>query len=188
MSSEVCNVLDLVTACTAKTPDAPAVVAGGRRVTYQELEARANGLAHQLRALRAGPGAVVGLCLNRSSEMIVGALGILKAGAAYLPMDPDTPAERLAFILRDAGVQILVTQETELGRGIEVVHLDALGGSPRTGHRRPPAVAITGDDIAYVIYTSGSTGQPKGVQITHASLMNLVRWHQRAFTVVPADR
>ena len=76
MSSEVCTVLDLVTACTAKTPDAPAVVAGGRRITYQELDARANGLAHQLRALGAGPGAVVGLCLNRSSEMVVGALGI----------------------------------------------------------------------------------------------------------------
>ena len=188
MSAELCTVLDLVTACAAKTPDAPAVVAGDRRLSYQELDARANGLAHQLRALGAGPGAVVGLCLNRSSEMVVGALGILKAGAAYLPMDPDSPAERLAFILRDAGVQILITQETELGQGMEVIHLDAGAGSNGTGHRRAPAVAITGDDIAYVIYTSGSTGQPKGVQITHASLMNLVRWHQRAFTVVPSDR
>jgi amino acid adenylation domain-containing protein len=188
MSPEVCTVLDLVTACTAKTPDAPAVVAGDRRLTYQELDARANRLAHQLRGQGAGPGAVVGLCLNRSSEMVVGALGILKAGAAYLPMDPDSPAERLAFILRDAGVQILVTQESELGKGIELIHLDAGATSLGTGHRRPPAVAISGDDIAYVIYTSGSTGQPKGVQISHSSLMNLVRWHQRAFTVVATDR
>jgi amino acid adenylation domain-containing protein len=195
MSGEVCTVLDLVAACAAKTPDAPAVIAGDQRLTYQELDSRANQLAHQLRALGAGPGAVVGLCLNRSSEMVVGALGILKAGAAYLPMDPDSPPDRLGFILRDAGVPILITNSNSLpslvggsGWGVNLIHLDAAGGSLGTGNRRPPAVAITSDDIAYVIYTSGSTGQPKGVQITHSSLMNLVRWHQRAFAVVPADR
>jgi amino acid adenylation domain-containing protein len=189
MTAEVGTVLDLLTACAAATPNVPAVVAHDQSVSYRELEARANRLAHHLRGLGTGPGAVLGLCLKRSSELVVAALGILKTGAAYLPMDPTSPPDRVGFMLRDAGVPILITNNDSLApSGVQVIHLDPAGESLGSGNRKPPAVPISGDDVAYVIYTSGSTGQPKGVQISHSSLMNLVRWHQRAFAVTASDR
>ena len=189
------TVPELVAQRAAQTPDAPAVAGGAQQLSYRELDQRANRLAHHLRALGAGPEAVVALCMHRSTEMVVGALGILKAGAAYLPLDPASPAERLAFTLRDAGVPILIISsvagfpaEEELGLGATVIALDEGGRSLDSGNQRPPAIRPGGDNLAYVIYTSGSTGLPKGVQVTHASLMNLVRWHQHAFAITPADR
>ena len=178
----------LVGARAAETPGAAAVVAAGRVLTYQELDTRANRLAHELRALGVGPDVVVGLCVKSSPEMVVGALAILKAGGAYLPLDPAYPDDRLAFILSDARCPVVVTAGADGGllaaKTEGVVTLDPNGPRSFT----TPGTDLRAENLAYVIYTSGSTGQPKGVEITHAGLLNLVFWHRRAFEVTPADR
>jgi len=178
----------LVGARAAETPSASAVVAGHTVLSYAELDGRANHLAHDLRALGVGPDVAVGLCVNGSPEMIMGALAILKAGGAYLPLDPAQPAERLAFTLNDARCPLVVTvpclaDRVPSGRR-PVVTVDVSG--PRSS--TPPALDVGVENLAYVIYTSGSTGQPKGVEITHSSLLNLVFWHRRAFQITAADR
>lgn len=169
-------------------PDTVALVDGGQVLNYQGLNRRANRLAHHLRTLGVGPNVLVGLCAERSLDMVVGLLGILKAGGAYVPLDPGYPSDRLAFMIEDARVPILVTQQRLAACLSEVnarlVYLDALAEQPDDD----PPLSLSLSDLAYVIYTSGSTGQPKGVQITHDSLLNLVYWHQRAFTVNAGDR
>jgi amino acid adenylation domain-containing protein len=140
----------------ARTPDADAVVFGDKRLSYRELNERANQWAHHLRRLGAGPEKLVGIALERSPEMIAGVLAILKTGAAYVPLSPDTPPERLEIMLRDAGIELLLT-EAELH-------------DPEA--RQNPEINTSADNLAYVIYTSGSTGRPKGVEITHRSLVH----------------
>lgn len=176
----------LVGACAAETPDAVAVAAGHRVLTYKELDGHANRLALELQALGVGPEVVVGLCVKSSPEMVVGALAILKSGGAYLPLDPAYPPDRLAFILKDARCSVVMTTPCVADRvaANRVVTVDLTGSRCPI----PPSVDLRPHDLAYVIYTSGSTGQPKGVEITHASLLNLVFWHRRAFQVTPADR
>ena len=155
----------------AKTPDAIAVVFEDQQLTYRELDARANQLAHHLRGLGVGAEVIVGLCVERSLEMIVGLLGILKAGGAYLPLDPAYPPERLAFMIEDAGAAVLVTQAAlrqhipeHDGKTVQLDdHWPAIARHPATA----PANALNPDNPAYVIYTSGSTGNPKGVVVTH---------------------
>lgn len=187
----------------AATPFASALLAGDETMNYRQLSDRANQIAHQLLALgvdseaQAGSENIVGLCLDRSTTSVVCALGVLRAGAAYLPLDPSYPVERLAFMLNDARPQVLITtRETaaQLPHGPwtpwTVVSIDddrdlAEIDRQSTGS---PEVRITDDRLAYVIYTSGSTGRPKGVEITHGSLMNLVRWHNRAFQLTAEDR
>jgi amino acid adenylation domain-containing protein len=137
-----------------------------------------------------GPGVLVGLCLPRSVEMVAAALGIWKAGGAFVPMDPAYPPARLAFTLDDARAPILIT-EPSLGERLAAGnHALVYLSSPQITKQPDyaPRVAIVPDDLAYVIYTSGSTGQPKGVEITHAGLANLVAWHRQAFSVIPGDR
>jgi amino acid adenylation domain-containing protein len=173
-------------------PKALALSAGLEAWTYAELERRSNQIAHHLRSLGVGRDALAGLAMQRSPEMIAVALGILKAGGAYLPLDPTTPAERLKFILEGADLSVLVIQpgfETQLTRGNwRVLDVEAdrsvIDGAPSI----PLAVPIAAEDLAYVIYTSGSTGLPKGVEITHGGLRNLVAWHVRNFEVAAADR
>lgn len=169
-------------------PDAVALIDGDQTLSYRELNQRANRLAHHLRTLSVGPNVLVGLCAERSFEMVIGLLGILKAGGAYMPLDPGYPPERLAFMIEDAQVPVLVTQQRLAERfarsNAQPVYLDAL--EQRPDDDPPGSASLT--DLAYVIYTSGSTGQPKGVQITHDSLLNLVYWHQRAFAVTAGDR
>ncbi|MFI6025990.1 amino acid adenylation domain-containing protein [Amycolatopsis magusensis] len=170
-------------------PDAPAVAASGETVSYRELNHRANRLAKLLREHGAGPGDLVGVCLERSIEMIVSVLGVLKSGAAYLPLDPDYPAERLAYMIEDSGTRIVCTQdwmrEWLPGGDRLLLALDELdlGGEPEAD---PPSRA-TARDLAYVIYTSGSTGRPKGVEVEHAGVVNRMCWDQRAFGLGPAD-
>jgi amino acid adenylation domain-containing protein len=189
-------IADLVSPQASSKPEAIAVADKDHELTYGELDTRAKELAQRLRVLGVGPNVVVGLCLPRSVAFVVGALGILKAGGAYLPLDPAYPAARIAFQLNDAQVSVLVTGQLmteQLPAGSwRVIALDPEGrqtdSESGAAGSESPAIETHGEDLAYVIYTSGSTGQPKGVEITHASLENLVTWHQHAFAVVPSDR
>jgi natural product biosynthesis luciferase-like monooxygenase protein/amino acid adenylation domain-containing protein/non-ribosomal peptide synthase protein (TIGR01720 family) len=171
------TVHSLFEAQASRTPEAVAVVYGGTVLTYAELERRANQLAHRLRTLGVGRGATVGLCVERSADLVVGMLGILKAGAAYVPLDPAYPRERLAWMLVDAGAPVLLTHERLRdalpAEGVRVLALDgegALEGMPATA----PESGAGAEDAAYVIYTSGSTGTPKGVCVPHRAVVRLV--------------
>jgi amino acid adenylation domain-containing protein len=182
----------LVAAQAALSPDSPALIAGGEAITYGELDQRANQLAHYLIALGVELNNLVGLCLDRSVTAVVWALAILKTGAAYLPLDPSYPSERLAFMLSDAQPRVLITRQVvanQLPAGSwQVIAIDRDEAEIVPLSTGAPACHISAEHLAYVIYTSGSTGQPKGVEITHASLMNLVSWHQSAFEVTSGDR
>jgi amino acid adenylation domain-containing protein len=200
-----------VLARAAETPDAVALVAGGGRVTYGELARRSAGLAGRLRGLGAGPETRVALLAARSPELVAGMLAVLRAGAAYLPLDPGTPAERVAVILEDAAVPVVLADGTTVDRlegfGGEVVLIDtphppapsptrAEGEHDRAedpgavSHSRTFALSHSPspDSAAYVVYTSGSTGTPKGVVVPHGALASLVDWHLGAFGVTAADR
>ncbi|HEV2147847.1 MAG TPA: amino acid adenylation domain-containing protein [Longimicrobiaceae bacterium] len=175
----------------AGAPEAVAVVSEEERLTYGELNARANRLAHLLRARGVGPEAIVGLATGRSTDMVVGMLGILKAGGAYLPLDPDYPAERLRLILEDAGVSVAVAsgeRDSALAGVREVVSLrrDAALLAAQPGH--DPGVEVGPEGLAYVIYTSGSTGRPKGVLVPHRGLCNLAEAQVRTLGNGPGSR
>ncbi|MFY9735644.1 MAG: amino acid adenylation domain-containing protein, partial [Rhodoplanes sp.] len=174
-------------------PDAVAVVGEAESLTYGELEARANPLAHHLRRRGVGPETVVGLCVARSPAMVVGLLGILQAGGAYLPLDPGYPPERLAFMLADARASVLVTEEALLDvlppdlAGIRVL-LDADAPAIAACPATPPPLALDPHHPAYVIYTSGSTGTPKGVVVTHAGIPSLVAAQVERFGITSESR
>ncbi|WP_405678596.1 amino acid adenylation domain-containing protein [Streptomyces sp. NBC_01511] len=166
------------------TPDAPAVVAHGRTLSYAQLDAAADRVA----ALLVSRGAVrrpVGVCTERTADLPVAVLGVLKAGGSCVPIDPDHPAERIAFTARDSGIGVLLTQRrcrpAELPAGVETLLLDDLLDDLPDEQPRPvaPAVPVGRDDLVYVIYTSGSTGEPKGVAMEHGPLANLVEWQRR---------
>ena len=184
---------ELVEAQAAARPDSLAVTCGAASLTYKELNDRADRLASLLISMRGSREReeVIGLCLPRSLAMIVGALGILKAGAAYLPLDSANPPERLNFTLQDARASIVVTNVDRAGEfssiASRIVPLDG-GGRVLTDEGPKTHAARRPQDLAYVIYTSGTSGRPKGVEITHASLLNLVHWHCAAFAVTSADR
>jgi amino acid adenylation domain-containing protein len=167
---------ELIEMQVERSPDAIAVVGDNDRVTYHELDRRANQLAHYLRRLGVGAEDLVGLCLERSPNMLVGLLGVLKAGAAYIPLDPAYPKERLSFMLADAGVSLLLTQSGLRAclHGVEArtVCLDEDWEAVARESVASAGVAGMPDRLAYVIYTSGSTGQPKGVEISHRALVN----------------
>jgi amino acid adenylation domain-containing protein/non-ribosomal peptide synthase protein (TIGR01720 family) len=176
----------------ALTPESIAVICEDRQLTYRQLNNRANQLAHYLRDQHIGPEVQVGICIERSLEMIVGILGILKAGAAYVPVAPDQPPERLRYILDDAHIRLLLTQQSLLERisseGIQVVRLDA-DWELISGYRAEnPLTEVAADNTAYVIYTSGSTGQPKGVMVPHGGICNTLLWRRHAFSLNGSDR
>lgn len=161
-----------------RTPDAVAVVFGTDRMTYSELNRRANQVAHHLRSNGVRPENLVGICLERSVEMVVGILGILKAGGAYVPLDPAYPEERILFMLEDSEAAVLLTTE-KLVDGLshypgKVVHLDSDAERIALEEDENPSPLTNQDNLAYVIYTSGSTGKPKGVQIEHRAFVNLL--------------
>ena len=161
-----------------RTPDAVAVVFGDQRLTYEELNERANQLAHYLQSLGVKAEVLVGLCIERSIEMLVGLLGILKAGGAYVPIDPSYPKQRLAYMLEDAAVPILLTTKSLLEilpkHQAKTVCLDSDWQAIALHYQQNPASGVTPENRAYAIYTSGSTGKPKGVEICHESLVNFL--------------
>jgi amino acid adenylation domain-containing protein len=190
----------------ARTPEAVAVVHEGQELRFGDLDRWANRIAHQLLAHGAGPGAVVGICAERSPELVAGLLGILKAGAAYLPLDPAAPRERLAWMAAEADAPVLLAQErlTQiLPAGFPILLLDR-GREAMTPMAAPtpmapttpttrwsdrsPGLALDGEALAYVIYTSGSTGRPKGVMNSHRAVVNRLLWMQSAYTLRADDR
>ena len=173
----------------AKTPDALAIQSGARTLTYAELDARAGRLAHELTVLGVGPEVVVALCLPRSIEMVVGILGVLKAGGAYLPLDPTHPILRLGTVLDETAAAVVVASEAMLdelpvGRGQLVLE----EGSFTDGPVAPPRSNARADGLAYVIATSGSTGKPKAVAVSHAGVVALARWQVETYAITAADR
>lgn len=161
-----------------QTPDAIALICDEERVTYLELNVRANQLAHHLRKLGVGPEVLVGICVERSIEMMVGLLGILKAGGAYVPLDPAYPEARLRFMIEDSGLRFLVTQQplgAKLGdTAAKLIYIDRDWPAIAEESRENLSAGVTPENLAYVIYTSGSTGRPKGVQIPHRALVNFL--------------
>ncbi|ABW31352.1 non-ribosomal peptide synthetase [Acaryochloris marina] len=161
-----------------QTPDAIALIFEDQHLTYAELNARANQLAHYLQTLGVKPDDLVGICCDRSLDMMIGLLGILKSGGAYVPIDPDYPSDRLAWMMSDAHLAILLTQRSLTDQlpphQAQVVELDGDWQTIAQQPRHNLANLATADHLAYVIYTSGSTGKPKGVQITHRSLVNFL--------------
>src|SRR5262249_41360491 len=153
------------------TPDAPALVFEGEQFTFGELDARARRIARSLTARGIGAEVRVGLCVERSAEMIVALLGVLRAGAAYVPLDPAFPPARMAQMLADAGASLVLAQDALLpaldGVGAELLTIDAAERSAPEDVELP---AIRPESLAYVIYTSGSTGTPKGVAVEHRQL------------------
>ena len=174
----------LFEAQVAQNPEAIALVSEDQRLTYRELNRRANQLAHHLIALGVGPEILVGVLAERSVEMIVGLLATLKAGGAYVPLDPQYPVERLSFTLADADVAVLLTQQSLLGllppSKAQVVCLDQKSEFAQLPSQNPVSTSIPAN-LAYTIYTSGSTGRPKGVAITHHSAAILLHWASETF-------
>lgn len=170
-----------------RSPEAVALIYRDRQFTYSELNARANQLAHFLKRFGVGPDSLVGLCVERSPEMIVGILAILKAGAAYVPMDPTYPSERLAFMLQDANVFVLLTQshllETLPQHNGPRLSLDSDWDIIAKERKDNPARRTTSANLAYLIYSSGSTGKPKGVMIQHRGLVNYLSWCSESYEV-----
>nr|WP_322617590.1 non-ribosomal peptide synthetase [Pseudomonas sp. BIC9C] len=180
------NLHTALTQQAALSPNAPALVFEGQRLSYAELDQRAQQVTRALRAAGIGRESIVPVCMERSVEMVVALLGIVHAGAAWLPLDPELPAARLAFLIEDADAQITLTQPQWLAKlpaGHSAWTLDALPQAPAA-----EPLTVEASDLAYVLYTSGSTGQPKGVMNEHGALMNRIHWMQDAFPIGPNDR
>jgi amino acid adenylation domain-containing protein len=184
---------EIFAAQAAATPAAVALTFEGRDVTYRELDEQSNRVAHALQRRGLGPDALVGVLAERSVEMLAALYGVLKAGAAYVPLDPDYPPARLGFMLEDARPRVILAQARHVGllpaHDAEVLPLDpaleAFAAEPAT----PPARGALGlDHLAYVIFTSGSTGRPKGAMNTHRGVLNRLLWGQHHYGMTPADR
>lgn len=175
-----------------ETPDATALVFREQQLTFQDLNERANRLAHHLISLKVGPEKLVAICLDRSIEMIVAMLAVLKAGGAYLPVDPALPVSRIAYLLEDGGVSIVLTSQDyiELAAfaGKELIPLDRYGQRLAQESAANPASRSSADNLAYVIYTSGSTGKPKGVMLSHSGVINLVDYFVARARILPPSR
>src|SRR5205823_14764428 len=166
-----------IEAQASKTPENVALVFENERITYRELNARANQLAHFLQKQGVCPETLVGMCMDRSLEMVIGIVGILKAGGAYLPLDITYPPDRLAFMIGDAKPPIVLTQERLVDQlpehAARVVCLDRDWETIALESTKNPESGAGPENLAYVIYTSGSTGKPKGVQVTHYNVVRL---------------
>ena len=188
--SDCVRVQELFEQQVERTPHAVAVVYDQHQVTYEELNRRANKVAHRLRMMGAGPETLVGLLLERSVEMVVAILGVLKAGSAYVPLDVGYPDERLRYVVDDAAIRVLLSQRNQQERaatlGVErVLCLDSCDAEHVSEEN--PISSISGQNLCYVIYTSGSTGRPKGVMVTHDGLMNYLQWSTDFYRVSDGD-
>ncbi|NWE23758.1 non-ribosomal peptide synthetase, partial [Pseudomonas sp. P7548] len=186
------GVHQLIEAQVVRTPNAPALAFAGQALSYAQLNARANRLAHRLIAAGVGPDVLVGLAVERSMEMVVGLLAVLKAGGAYVPLDPEYPRDRLAYMLQDSGVQLLLTQahllaQLPLPAGVQSLVLEEGDAWLDAYSEHNPDVPVDRENLAYVIYTSGSTGQPKGAGNRHAALTNRLCWMQQAYGLEASD-
>jgi len=175
---------ELVARQARLTPAGLAAQGEDGELTYAELDARANRLAHTLRALGVGPEAVVGVHLRRGLDLVVALLAVWRAGAAYLPLDPAHPRDRIDWMLADAGVGVVLSQSGAAELSVRTVLVDRETGSDESD----PGLVADPDGAAYVVYTSGSTGRPKGVVVTHAGIANRVGWAVRHFGLSPTDR
>jgi amino acid adenylation domain-containing protein len=186
------SVADLVMETANSSPEAIALSAGSDTLSYRDLTAQAKRLAGYLTALGAGPEVPVALCLERSFDFIISALAVLLSGAAYLPLDPTWPAARVRMILDDAQVPLVISRGSlaalAAGNRRHTINLDTDAAQIERTEPLAQPVAITRDKLAYIIYTSGSTGQPKGVEVTHGNLLNLIFWHRETFGITAADR
>ena len=182
------RIQDLFKDQVSRAPEAIAVAFGKEQLTYSELDSVASALAARLSAEGCSPNQVVAVCLDRSIDMIVALLGVLKAGAAYLPIDPDYPRERIALLLKDSAPFLVVTSRKRanvLPAGSKTIFVDLQTSMWR---QEPVRVAhSSADDIAYVIYTSGSTGEPKGVMIPHRGVVNRLQWMQKRYGLISSD-
>jgi len=188
------GVLAAVEAHAAASPAALAVADSKVRLTYRELNTRANRMAHRLIKLGVERESLVAVCIDRSAEMLIAWLAVWKAGGACVSLDPAYPADRLAFQIEDCGAAVVLTQTAGREKvsaatpDVLIVEVTVDGRGLDAESTENPALPATAGDLAYVIYTSGSTGQPKGVQVEHYALSNLVAWHQRTYGVTAADR
>ncbi len=175
-----------------RTPDAVAVVFENDRLTYRELNEKANQLALYLRELGVGPDVPVGICMHRSLDMVISLLAILKAGGAYVPLDPQYPQHRMSFIIKDAGVRMVLTQHNVVATpddyNYQLACLDTLWDEIASYSRHNLKTELFGENLAYIIYTSGSTGQPKGVMNRHRGISNRLEWMQQAYGLDGTDR
>ncbi|MFH7359723.1 amino acid adenylation domain-containing protein, partial [Pseudomonas syringae group genomosp. 7] len=174
------------------TPDAPALIFAGEQLSYAQLNARANQLAHRLRESGVGPDVLVGICVERSVELVIGLLAIIKAGGAYVPLDPDYPEERLAYMMQDSAIGLLLTQRALLQRlpvppQVQSLCLDQDTDWLAACSTANPVNLSHPQNLAYVIYTSGSTGKPKGAGNSHRALVNRLHWMQKAYGLEGSD-
>lgn len=183
---------ELFEAQVARTPDAIAAEFQSARITYRELNARANQLARYLGKLGVGPEVLVGVCVERSLEMLISILAVLKAGGAYVPLDPIYPAERIAFMIEDAGLTLLLTQDRLVKdippSGARIIPVDADAEVIALESDQNPTIKVTPRNLAYIIYTSGSTGKPKGVAVEQRSLVNFIEAAVAAYEIKSSDR
>ncbi|MFN6560834.1 MAG: amino acid adenylation domain-containing protein [Nostoc sp. ChiSLP01] len=174
-----------------RTPQSVAVVFENQQLTYQQLNQRANQLAHHLLSLGVEPEVLVGICVERSIEMVVGLLGILKAGGAYVPLDPSYPQERLSYMLTDSQLPILLTQQHLFKQlpqhQTQTICLDEDWQNFADYSQDNPCTQIKSDNLAYIIYTSGSTGKPKGTMILHSGMVNYLSWCTKAYNVAEGE-
>src|ERR1019366_766836 len=175
-----------------RTPDNVAIVFEGQQLTYAQLNARANQLAHHLQALGVRPETPVAICMERCPEMLVGLLGILKAGGAYVPLDPAYPKARLSFMMEDAHATVLLTRgymvQSVPEHGIHAVCVDSDWEAIAAMSEKNPVTGATAENLAYILYTSGSPGQPKGVMVEHRGLCNAINWIIQALELSAEDR
>ena len=190
--AENCRLHELVEQQAAATPTAQAVACEGETASYEELNSRANALAHYLIETGINRGDLVGVCVDRSIDMVVSLLAVLKAGGAYVPLDPGFPGERLAYMIQDAGISALLTDEDQVGNlsnvSAKVLRLESIREVVEKQRIDNPVVAGDSDDPAYVIYTSGSTGKPKGVQVPHRGAVNFLSSMRREPGLAESDR
>lgn len=189
------TLVELLEQAAAQHPDAVAVSLGQARLTYAELHARADALARKLLACGAAPDQPVGICLERSPDLLVAVLAVLRSGAAYLPLDPGYPAARLSYMLADSGARILLGTSGQAdvipdfdGARLAVAEAVEQESAEQESAERAAGQAPDPAHLAYVIYTSGSTGRPKGVQISHESIVNRLLWMQEEYGLTPSDR